>query len=229
MVATEGAQGAVLQRSRNGTTVVVRTLEEAMTAIKQDSQTGVVWQVGETAPSDWMLKVTKGTVPQPDAEKMAEQRATEAAEQAREQAEALRQSEELARQNAPDMAPPEKEPQQVADVREALAQHAAGADSPTTQTTAPQPADIRQARQGLETQENAMQERADNVRDSITGRSLPEPERDQQQLEERAKRVRETFRDEQLIQKPSQEPGINPQRTLDHDEPTHTRTIQKER
>lgn len=229
MVATEGAQGAVLQRSRNGTTVVAGTLEEAMTALKQDSQTGVVWQVGDAAPSDWMLKVTKGTVPQPDAEKMAEQRAAAAAEQAREQAEALRQSEELARQKTPDTASSEKELPQVADVREALAQHAAGADSPVTQNAVPQPADIRQVQQVLETQENALQDRADNIRDSIADRLRAEPDRDQQQLEERAKRVRETFRDEQLIQKPSQEPGINPQRTLDHDEPAHTRTIQKER
>lgn len=66
MVTTERAQGAVVQRSRNGETRVVATLQEALTAARENPKTGVVWQTGDEAPSAQMLKMSKGSVPQPD-------------------------------------------------------------------------------------------------------------------------------------------------------------------
>lgn len=70
MVTTERAQGAVVQRSRNGETRVVATLQEALTVARENPKSGVVWQTGDEPPSAQMLKMSKGQVPQPD--RMAE-------------------------------------------------------------------------------------------------------------------------------------------------------------
>ncbi|MFK3662741.1 conjugative transfer relaxase/helicase TraI [Scandinavium sp. NPDC088450] len=61
MVATQGAQGAILQRSRNGDTRVVSTLEQALDALRLHPQDGVVWKTGEESPSSSLMKLTRGT------------------------------------------------------------------------------------------------------------------------------------------------------------------------
>lgn len=61
MVMTERAQGAVLQRSRSGNTIVVSDLPAALDAVRTHPEDGVVWQTGNNAPSSWLLKVSGGT------------------------------------------------------------------------------------------------------------------------------------------------------------------------
>jgi len=67
MMATEGASGAVLQRSESGNTRVVKDLTSAISAAQNNPRDGVIWQTGEERPSPWMLKVSKGTEQDADA------------------------------------------------------------------------------------------------------------------------------------------------------------------
>ena len=60
MVATDGARGAVLQRSQSGKTVVVNSLQEALDTVRARPQDGVVWQTGEEKPSAHLLKISRG-------------------------------------------------------------------------------------------------------------------------------------------------------------------------
>ncbi|EOW6430012.1 conjugative transfer relaxase/helicase TraI [Cronobacter sakazakii] len=60
MVATQGARGAVLQRSHSGKTVVVNSLQEALDTARARPQDGVVWQTGEDKPSVHLLKISRG-------------------------------------------------------------------------------------------------------------------------------------------------------------------------
>ncbi|QEM94328.1 conjugative relaxase (plasmid) [Kosakonia radicincitans] len=61
MVATQGASGAVVQRSRSGNTRVVSTVDAALKAVREHPEDGVVWQTGAEKPSPWMIKVSRGT------------------------------------------------------------------------------------------------------------------------------------------------------------------------
>ncbi|MFU0933939.1 conjugative transfer relaxase/helicase TraI domain-containing protein [Kluyvera cryocrescens] len=70
MVATEGVQGAILQRSSSGETHVARSLEDALDAVRRHPKDGVVWQTGEVRPLASLLKLTRGTVI-PNEEKVA--------------------------------------------------------------------------------------------------------------------------------------------------------------
>lgn len=60
MVMTERAQGAVLQRSRSGNTIVVSDLPAALDAVRTHPEDGVVWQTGDELPSGHLLRVTGG-------------------------------------------------------------------------------------------------------------------------------------------------------------------------
>lgn len=60
MVATEGAQGAILQRSLSGKTVVTQDISSALEAIRNNPNDGVVWQTGKEQVTDHLLKVTRG-------------------------------------------------------------------------------------------------------------------------------------------------------------------------
>ena len=62
MVATEGVQGAILQRSRSGETHIARSLEDALNVVREHPDDGVVWQTGETRPSASLVKLTHGSV-----------------------------------------------------------------------------------------------------------------------------------------------------------------------
>ncbi|MDN2488169.1 conjugative relaxase [Kosakonia sacchari] len=61
MVATQGATGAVVQRSRSGNTHVVSTIDAALKAVREHPEDGVVWQTGTEKPSPWMIKLSRGT------------------------------------------------------------------------------------------------------------------------------------------------------------------------
>ncbi|WP_035889975.1 MobF family relaxase [Kosakonia radicincitans] len=61
MVATQGASGAVVQRSRSGNTHVISTVDAALKAVREHPEDGVVWQTGTEKPSAWMIKVSRGT------------------------------------------------------------------------------------------------------------------------------------------------------------------------
>lgn len=71
MVATEGGQGAILQRSSSGHTRVAGSLDEALEALRQHPKDGVVWQTGENRPSSSLLKLTRGTEPAGEARAVA--------------------------------------------------------------------------------------------------------------------------------------------------------------
>ena len=92
MVATDGARGAVLQRSHSGKTVVVNSLQEALDTVRARPQDGVVWQTGEEKPSAHLLKLSRGQADDTAAlastalnaqeqERLAEQARAEAARQ----------------------------------------------------------------------------------------------------------------------------------------------------
>ncbi|AGN88311.1 MobF family relaxase [Enterobacter sp. R4-368] len=61
MVATQGATGAVVQRSHSGNTHVVSTVDAALRAVREHPEDGVVWQTGAEKPSPWMIKLSRGT------------------------------------------------------------------------------------------------------------------------------------------------------------------------
>lgn len=61
MVATHGATGAVVQRSRSGNTLVVSTVDAALKAVREHPEDGVIWQTGTEKPSSWMVRVSRGT------------------------------------------------------------------------------------------------------------------------------------------------------------------------
>ncbi|MBC3947893.1 hypothetical protein H8S21_21435 [Erwinia persicina] len=121
MVVTEQAQGAVVQRSRNGETRVVATLQEALTVARENPKSGVVWQTGDEPPSAQMLKMSKGQVPQPD-------RAADIQALVRSVASELEQRDRL-----PDIAPPRDETRDLPDealLRQVRAEIEAGPDIP---------------------------------------------------------------------------------------------------
>jgi len=60
LVATEGASGAVLQRSQTGNTHVVKDVAAALAAVREYPKDGVVWQTGEEKPLAHMMKVSRG-------------------------------------------------------------------------------------------------------------------------------------------------------------------------
>ncbi|MBN3262941.1 MobF family relaxase [Pectobacterium brasiliense] len=60
MVATEGAQGAILQRSLSGVTVVTKDIASALEAIRNNPDDGVVWQTGKEEVTNHFMKVTRG-------------------------------------------------------------------------------------------------------------------------------------------------------------------------
>ncbi|MFS7282023.1 conjugative transfer relaxase/helicase TraI [Serratia proteamaculans] len=60
LLATKEAQGAIVQRSKNGETKIVYSAQEARALARAEPQVGVVWQIGEQAPSRHLVKLTHG-------------------------------------------------------------------------------------------------------------------------------------------------------------------------
>ncbi|ASN18264.1 conjugal transfer protein TraI (plasmid) [Pantoea ananatis] len=59
-LATREAQAAVLQKSRNGETMIVTSLGQGLDAARTNPHTGVILQTGRKTPTDRMLKVAGG-------------------------------------------------------------------------------------------------------------------------------------------------------------------------
>ncbi|WP_246873555.1 conjugative transfer relaxase/helicase TraI domain-containing protein, partial [Pantoea ananatis] len=59
-LATREAQAAVLQKSRNGETMIVTSLGQGLDAARTHPHTGVILQTGRKTPTDRMLKVAGG-------------------------------------------------------------------------------------------------------------------------------------------------------------------------
>ena len=58
MLATDGAQGAILQRSRSGETLTAGSLREGLELARANPTAGVVWQTGDAPVSAQLLKVS---------------------------------------------------------------------------------------------------------------------------------------------------------------------------
>ncbi|WP_336247080.1 conjugative transfer relaxase/helicase TraI domain-containing protein [Pantoea ananatis] len=59
-LATREAQAAVLQKSRNGETMIVTSLGQGLDAARTNPHTGIILQTGRKTPTDRMLKVAGG-------------------------------------------------------------------------------------------------------------------------------------------------------------------------
>jgi len=62
-IVTDGAQAALVQKSRNGETLVVATLEEALSAARKYPTSGILLKTGDAAPSPQLLRVSGGLEP----------------------------------------------------------------------------------------------------------------------------------------------------------------------
>ena len=242
MVATKGATGAVVQRSRSGNTHVVSTVDAALRAVREHPEDGVVWQTGAEKPSPWMIKLSRGTeqaaeemralavkagdgdirlppVTEQDADKAVPGRAVAQAvefltgrqesesAQAQQQRALLRQEEE--RRNAIILPVAE-----VPDIR-------IRAEEETARPDGVKPDDSIIGRvAGQERESRAGQEQPPRIPD------MPEDKQagERASAERVAADLAERQRDVQLPREPA-ERG----RDIEHQEPAHTRTIQKER
>lgn len=241
MVATEGAAGAVLQRSETGNTFVVKDLPAAIRAAQDNPRDGVVWQTGDERPSPWMLKVSKGTEQQADAER----------------AQAVKES--LADIILPPV-PKENEPDMraaVAGATEALARkNEAGVEEASRQAQRlSQPVDAEKiiippvtdpelpvippdALRGPEPR-NVDKETIERIANAVRPESvvkpdisnivLPDREKDIRDLSRTAERVAGELAEQKRQQVSLPQEFSERGRTIEHDEPARTHTIQKER
>ncbi|ELY3637785.1 conjugative transfer relaxase/helicase TraI [Cronobacter sakazakii] len=221
MVATDGSRGAVLQRSNNGKTVVVRSLQEALDTVRARPQDGVVWQTGEEKPSIHLLKLSRGQAD--DTATLAStvlnaQEQAKLAEQAR--AEAARQREMQLRDGQEKIRLPEEQPiilpaDEKADREAALPVIPdAGVLRRVAGETQPTGGDQNAVKQALlqEGGEVLMQNRGKIV--------------DMQQI---AGRVASELAEQSRAELPRQESAAERGRQLEQEERGHTRHIQKER
>nr|WP_318384819.1 conjugative transfer relaxase/helicase TraI [uncultured Enterobacter sp.] len=242
MVATEGASAAVLQRSQTGNTHVVRHLSDALTAVREHPKDGVVWQTGGEKPSAHLMKVSRGVHQEEDAARI---RAVSGFVP------------EITLPVTRDT--PEREGEQLfvlqaaEALRRAAEQERAGAvvDTPTPNArdkpesvTLPAeesiilPADLTQAR-GIQafTPDSSTLRKLTHDLTGNTGERIPaglmrdesgtDPERAASELASAAKVVNELAATERDMVRLSAEGDRG--RVIEHEEPVHTRTIQKER
>ncbi|EKA0987345.1 MULTISPECIES: conjugative transfer relaxase/helicase TraI [Cronobacter] len=221
MVATDGSRGAVLQRSNNGKTVVVRSLQEALDTVRVRPQDGVVWQTGEEKPSIHLLKLSRGQAD--DSATLAStvlnaQEQERLAEQAR--AEAARQREMQLRDGQEKIRLPEEQPI-ILPADEKSAREAAlpvipdaGVLRRVAGETQPTGGDQNAVKQALlqEGGEVLMQNRGKTV--------------DMQQI---AGRVASELAEQSRAELPRQESATERGRQPEQEERGHTRHIQKER
>lgn len=221
MVATDGSRGAVLQRSNNGKTVVVRSLQEALDTVRARPQDGVVWQTGEEKPSVHLLKLSRGQAD--DTATLAStvlnaQEQEKLAEQAR--AEAARQREMQLRDGQEKIRLPEEQPIILPSDEKAAREAAlpvipdAGVLRRVAGETQPTGGDQNAVKQALlqEGGEVLMQNRGKTV--------------DMQQI---AGRVASELAEQSRAELPRQESAAERGRQLEQEERGHTRHIQKER
>ncbi|EOC1314851.1 conjugative transfer relaxase/helicase TraI [Cronobacter turicensis] len=221
MVATDGSRGAVMQRSNNGKTVVVRSLQEALDTVRARPQDGVVWQTREEKPSVHLLKLSRGQADDTAALASTVLNAQEQerlAEQAR--AEAARQREMQLRDGQEKIRLPEEQPI-ILPADEKAAREAAlpvmpdaGVLRRVAGETQPTGGDQNAVKQALlqEGGEVLMQNRGKTV--------------DMQQI---AGRVASELAEQSRAELPRQESVAERGRQPEQEERGHTRHIQKER
>lgn len=242
MVTTDKATGVLVQRSRNGNTLVVSSANEALKAVREHPEDGVIWQTGTQKPSPWMIKVSRGTeqseearnvrllknnreeirIPVPEAQAATEYVPSRAVEKASDELEQIGRSEKAQAQR-----------QQLIMSRDAELRNAVRlpvtsspeiyipSEEPTTSAAGFKPSDSAVARiAGQERENHTLQQ---------TKVSLPEMDRNNL-TEERASSARiagQLVENERVIL-PSRD--LTEQgRALEHQEPTRPHTIQKER
>ncbi|ELY6251546.1 conjugative transfer relaxase/helicase TraI [Cronobacter sakazakii] len=221
MVATDGSRGAVLQRSNNGKTVVVRSLQEALDTVRARPQDGVVWQTGEEKPSVHLLKLSRGQAD--DTATLAStvlnaQEQERLAEQAR--AEAARQREMQLRDGQEKIRLPEEQPI-ILPADEKAAREAAlpvipdaGVLRRVAGETQPTGGDQNAVKQAL------LQESGEVLMQN-SGKTV-----DMQQI---AGRVASELAEQSRAELPRQESATERGRQPEQEERGHTRHIQKER
>ncbi|ELY4230332.1 conjugative transfer relaxase/helicase TraI [Cronobacter sakazakii] len=221
MVATEGARGAVLQRSHSGKTVVVNSLQEALDTARARPQDGVVWQTGEEKPSVHLLKISRGQADDTAALASTALNAQEQerlAEQAR--AEAARQREMQLRDGQEKIRLPEEQPI-ILPADEKAAREAAlpvipdaGVLRRVAGETQPAGGDQNAVKQAL------LQEAGEALLQN-SGKTV-----DMQQI---AGRVASELAEQSRAELPRQESAPERGRQPEQEERGHTRHIQKER
>ncbi|WP_239974244.1 conjugative transfer relaxase/helicase TraI domain-containing protein [Cronobacter sakazakii] len=223
MVATQGARGAVLQRSHSGKTVVVNSLQEALNTVRARPQDGVVWQTGEDKPSVHLLKISRGQADDTaalasSALNAQEQEQERLAEQAR--AEAARQREVQLRDGQEKIRLPEEQPI-ILPADEKAAREAAlpvipdaGVLRRVAGETQPAGGDQNAVKQAL------MQEAGEALLQN-SGKTV-----DMQQI---AGRVASELAEQSRAELPRQESAPERGRQPEQEERGHTRHIQKER
>ncbi|ELY4112096.1 conjugative transfer relaxase/helicase TraI [Cronobacter turicensis] len=221
MIATDGSRGAVLQRSNNGKTVVVHSLQEALDTVRARPQDGVVWQTGEEKPSVHLLKLSRGQADDTAALASAVVNAQEQeilAEQAR--AEAARQREMQLRDGQEKIRLPEEQPI-ILPADEKAAREAAlpvipdaGVLRRVAGETQPTGGDQNAVKQAL------LQEGGEVLMQN-SGKTV-----DMQQI---AGRVASELAEQSRAELPRQESAPERGRQPEQEERGHTRHIQKER
>ncbi|QJF20047.1 conjugal transfer protein TraI (plasmid) [Phytobacter diazotrophicus] len=243
MVATEGASGAVLQRSETGNTIVVKDLDAAIKAVREHPHDGVVWQTGAKRPSPWMLKVSKGTDQVADAARaqavkdgMAdiilptvpaardEQALRGAVDRASEELLARRQTEtEMARQQAEVLSRAAPEPEKIIIPPEPVQEIPV---IPQQEPRSPESGPVD--KETLSRINEALRPEQD-VRIKADEILLHERARDPRELSVAVKRIAGELAEQKRVDITLPPKGNERGRIIEHDEPGCTQTIQKER
>lgn len=221
MVATEGARGAVLQRSHSGKTVVVNSLQEALDTVRARPQDGVVWQSGEEKPSVHLLKISRGQADDTAALASTALNAQEQerlAEQAR--AEAARQREMQLRDGQEKIRLPEEQPI-ILPADEKAAREAALPVIPDAGVLRRVAGEAQPAGGDQNAVKQALLQEAGEALLQNSGKTV-----DMQQI---AGRVASELAEQSRTELPRQETAPERGRQPEQEERGHTRHIQKER
>jgi len=212
MVATQGARGAVLQRSQTGHTHVVKDMAEALRVARDHPKDGVLWQTGEQDVSGHLMKVSKGT--DQLAEQLRAQAIIQEVPEIRVPADVQKEAENAVAQKAQDALQQEREREQADAgriIRDAQAQ----------------PDAAKQREEGLSSAVDAVsRDRAERIPEKIRLPDDPEITRNQHE-QHRARQVQHDLaaQQENIRLPDTGERG----RAIERDEPTPVQHIQKER
>lgn len=222
MVATLGATGAVLQRSRSGNTHVVNAVDTALKMVREHPEDGVIWQTGAEKPSPWMIKVSKGIVKADDAKSVSSVavKSEIVLPDIRSEAKAAEKENQTAWLIAGDI-----RQQQDAEARSAKAFGAERNDTaPDVSVTIPEKSRLDEIAEERKQQEQSLEKSVA----SISRESGPDKEKTATEKASVLKVAVEISADRQENERlPNEMAGKG--RELEHQELAHTRTVQKER
>ena len=211
MVATQGARGAVLQRSQTGHTHVVKDMAEALRVARDHPKDGVVWQTGEQDVSGHLMKISKGT--DQLAEQLRAQAIIQEVPEIRLPADVQKEAENAVAQKAQDALQQEREREQVDAGR-------------IIRDVQAQPDAEKQREEGLNSAVEAVsRDRAEQIPEKIRLPDDPEITRTQHE-QHRARQVQHDLaaQQENIRLPDTGERG----RAIERDEPTPVQHIQKE-